>query len=150
MYLTRVAVNSNVSPFKYCHPWLTAFTYLTCTSPCKLPLVLHWAASRHSLLVCRDLRTSPPAGRDLVALCSSAVTFALVLHWVGSRCSPLICHDLRTSPPTRQDLAALCSSAMTFALVLHWAGSRCSLLVCCDLCTSPPLGRISLLSARLL
>ena len=38
--LTRVTAISNASPLKYYHPWLTAFAYLTCTSPCRLPLVL--------------------------------------------------------------------------------------------------------------
>ena len=54
--LTRVAANSNASPFKYCFPWLTTFAYLS-----WLALVsadLHWSSNRW----------------DLAALCSSVVS----------------------------------------------------------------------------
>ena len=59
-YLTREVANSGASPLKYCHQWLTTFAYLTCTSPsCRLTLVIQWAGSRGSLLVCNYMLTGP-------------------------------------------------------------------------------------------
>ena len=50
-----------------------------CLSAVTFALVLHWAGSGCCLLVCCDLRTSPPAG-----WLSHAVTFALVLQLGGT------------------------------------------------------------------